>query len=169
MYTKIEPYRQSSLDMSTLDKTGINILDLPDEILLAISNKLNMVDVLYSLVGVNQRFDQLVLDPFYIHHLDLTDKSLIKTKSSVNNEVLDRICEAILPRINREINKLTVDQHSLERILHAAVYPQLYSLSLVDFQQDKLLPYLIGILFNYNLFYQQNISVISELTISFIY
>ncbi|CAF5099816.1 unnamed protein product, partial [Rotaria sp. Silwood1] len=30
----------------------MNILDLPDEILLAILNKMNMVDVLYSLEGV---------------------------------------------------------------------------------------------------------------------
>jgi hypothetical protein len=33
----------------------LNILDLPDEILLVILNKMNMVDVLYSLIDVNQR------------------------------------------------------------------------------------------------------------------
>ena len=64
----IDNYR---LDMSTVDINDINILDLPDEILLAIINKLNMIDILYSLVDVNQRFDRLVLDPLYIHHLDL--------------------------------------------------------------------------------------------------
>jgi hypothetical protein len=42
----------------------LSILDLPDEMLLTIFNKLNMVDVLYSLVDVNERFDRLVLDPF---------------------------------------------------------------------------------------------------------
>jgi len=136
--------------MSTLDKNGINILDLPDEILLAIGDKLNMVDVLYSLVDVNQRFDRVILDPLYIHHLNLTVKSFFKNNSSVDNQVLDRICQAILPRINSKISKITVDQHSMERILHAAVYPQLYSLSLVDFRQETLLPYLTGIFFNFN-------------------
>lgn len=150
IYTTIESYRQSPLDMSTLDKNDINILDLPDEILLAIINKLNMIDVLYSLVDVNQRLDRVILDPLYIHHLNLTVKSFFKNNSSVDNQVLDRICQAILPRINSKISKITVDQHSMERILHAAVYPQLYSLSLVDFRQETLLPYLTGIFFNFN-------------------
>ncbi len=44
----------------------LNILDLPDEILLIICSKMNIVDVLYSLVDVNQRFDRLVLDPLTI-------------------------------------------------------------------------------------------------------
>jgi hypothetical protein len=130
--------------MSNVDINDINILDLPDEILLTITNKLNMVDVLYSLVGVNQRFDQLVLNPLYTHHLDLRVKSLPNNKFSVGNRILNRICEEILPRINNKINKLTLDQHSMERILRAVVYPQLYSLTLVNFQPDTVLPYLIG-------------------------
>ncbi|CAF4046683.1 unnamed protein product [Rotaria sp. Silwood1] len=106
-----------------------------------------MVDVLYSLVSVNQRFDRLVLDPFNIHHLDLRIKSLIEHNFSVGNQVLDRICGEILPRINNKINKLTLDQHSMESILRPIVYPQLYSLTLVNLQSDTLLPYLTGILF----------------------
>ncbi|CAM4784840.1 unnamed protein product [Rotaria magnacalcarata] len=31
-----------------------------------------MVDVLYSFVDINQRFDQLVFDPFYIRNLNMT-------------------------------------------------------------------------------------------------
>ena len=42
---------------------NINILDLPDEMLLVIFNKLNMIDVLSSLVDVNERFNRLVFDP----------------------------------------------------------------------------------------------------------
>jgi hypothetical protein len=44
--------------MSTADINGINILHLPDKILLDITNKLNMIDVLYSLVGVNSGFNR---------------------------------------------------------------------------------------------------------------
>ncbi|CAF1532490.1 unnamed protein product, partial [Rotaria sordida] len=60
--------------METSNNYNINILDLPDEILFAIFNKLNMIDVFYSLVDVNKRFNRLILDPFYIHNLDLTVK-----------------------------------------------------------------------------------------------
>jgi hypothetical protein len=56
--------------MDILNNNNINILDLPDEILQFIFNKLNIVDILYSLVDVNQRFDRLALDPLYIQHLD---------------------------------------------------------------------------------------------------
>ncbi|CAF4540424.1 unnamed protein product [Rotaria sp. Silwood2] len=48
----------------------MNILDLPDEILISIFNKLNNVDILYSLVDVNQRFNRLSLSSLYIHDLD---------------------------------------------------------------------------------------------------
>ena len=116
--------------MSNVDINDTNKLNLPDEILLAIINKLNMIDVIYSLVGVNQRFDRLVLDPLYIHHLDLTVKSLLNNTFSVDKQVLDRICEEILPRINNKINELTIDPHSMERILGAVVYHQLHFHSL---------------------------------------
>ncbi|CAF0738190.1 unnamed protein product [Rotaria sordida] len=120
----------------------MNILDLPDEILLNIIKKLNMIDVLYSLVDVNQRFDRLVLDPFYTNHLDLTVKALLNDNFSIEKQVLSRICKEILPRINNKIKKLTVNQYSMEDILGAVVYPQLYSLSLINFESDTLLPYL---------------------------
>ncbi|CAF1127937.1 unnamed protein product [Rotaria sordida] len=130
--------------MSTGKKDAINILDLPDEIVLAIIRKLNMIDVLYSLVDVNQRFDRLVLDPLYVHHLDLTVTSLLNNNFSVGKKVLDRICEEILPRISNNIKKIILDQHSMERILPAIVFSQLYSLTLSTLQPDALLPYLTG-------------------------
>ncbi|CAF4355195.1 unnamed protein product, partial [Rotaria sordida] len=59
-----------------------------------------MVNVLYALVGVNQRFDQLVLDPLYIRNLDMTSmtmKSYHDRIYSIDNQVLSRICKNILP------------------------------------------------------------------------
>ena len=129
----------------------LNILDLPDEILFIIFNKLNMVDVLYSLVDVNQRFDRLVLDSLYIRDLDMTTimniNSLYDQTSSIDTQVLSRICEKILPRIHHQVNKLTVEQYSMKQILLTANYPQLYSLSLINFQEEILYQYLTGILF----------------------
>ncbi|CAF0867067.1 unnamed protein product [Rotaria sordida] len=105
-----------------------------------------MVDVLYSLVDVTQRFDQLILDPFYIHSLDMTSmtmKSYFDRIYSIDNQLLDRICQNILPRIHHQVNELIVEQHSMENVIHTINYPQLYSLSLIDFQEEILLNYLI--------------------------
>jgi hypothetical protein len=129
-----------------------NILDLPDEILLIIVNKMNIVDVLYSLVDVNQRFDRLVLDPLTIRNIDMTMKtfeSVYDQTFSIDDQILSRICDQILCRIYDQINALTVEQYSIKRILHATNYPQLYSLSLINFEGKILDQYLTGIVFNY--------------------
>ncbi|CAF3724798.1 unnamed protein product [Rotaria sp. Silwood1] len=100
-----------------------------------------MVDVLYSLVDIIQRFDQLIFDPFYIRNLNMTSmimKSYYDRIYSIDNQVLDRIYKNILPRIYHHVNKLIVEQHSIERVLHTISYPQLYSLTLMDFPQDVL-------------------------------
>jgi hypothetical protein len=130
--------------MDTSSYDHMNILDLPNEMLLTISNKLNMIDVLYSLVDVNERFDRLVLDPLYIHHLDMTIKPWLGCVFSINKQVLDRICEKVLPRIYHQVNQVSVEPHSIQRILHTVNYPQLYSLSLVHFPEDILFQYLSG-------------------------
>ncbi|CAF3743116.1 unnamed protein product [Rotaria sordida] len=106
-----------------------------------------MVDVLYSLVDVNQRFDKLLLDPLYIRNLDMTSmtmKSCFDLVYSIENKVLSRISKNILPRIHHQVNELTLEQDSMERILHRIHYPQHYSLSLIDFQEEVLIKYLTG-------------------------
>ncbi len=151
----------NELDMNISIKKHLNILDLPNEILLIIFNKLNMVDVLYSLVNVTQRFDQLILDPLYIHNLDMTSmtmKSYFDRTYSINNQLLSRICKNILPRIHHQVNGLIVEQHSMEHVIATINYPQLYSLSLIDFQAEILLNYLIGKIFHF-LFISINIIV----------
>jgi hypothetical protein len=135
--------------MNISNNNAINILDLSDEMLLAIFSKLNMVDVFYSLVGLNRRINRLIFDPFYIHHLDLTGKRVLDHNSPVNNEVFDGFGPKVLHRVHREVNKLTVDSLYMEYIISITDYPQLHSLSLVNFQQETLLKYLTGIFFNF--------------------
>ena len=106
-----------------------------------------MVDVLYSFVDANERFDRLVFDPFYIHNLDMTIKPMCNGNSSIDNKIVDRICEKILPRICHQVEKLIVESHSMKRIL-TVNFPQLYSLSLVNFQEEILLQYLTGMRFS---------------------
>jgi hypothetical protein len=108
-----------------------------------------MVDVLYSLVDVNKRFDQLLLNPLYIRHLDMTTKSCFDRTFSIDNQVLNRICFEILPRIHQQIKQLTLESHSMKSILLAVNYPELYSLSLVNFQEEILFQYLTGMLFDF--------------------
>ncbi len=107
-----------------------------------------MVDILFSLVGINERLDRLIFDPLYIRNLDMTimiTKALFLHTFSIDNHVLDRICEKILPRIHHQVNKLTVERRSMERVLRSFNYPQLYSLSLDDFPEEMLFQYLTGI------------------------
>ncbi|CAF4097680.1 unnamed protein product [Rotaria sordida] len=100
-----------------------------------------MVDVLYSLVDVNERFDRLIIDPLYIRHLDMTIKSSFDNIFPVDNKVLSRICEKILPRVYDQVNKLIVEPHAMKQVF-TINYPQLYSLSLISFQEEELFQYL---------------------------
>ncbi|CAF1015413.1 unnamed protein product [Rotaria magnacalcarata] len=116
--------------MNISNNNDLNILDLPNEILLKIFNKLTMTDVLYSLVNATQRFDQLVLDPLYIRKLDMTSmtmKSFHDRIYSIDDLVLDKICKNVLPRINHQVHELIVEQHSMKR----SSYYRIFSTSLV--------------------------------------
>jgi hypothetical protein len=126
--------------MNISNKIHPNILDLPNEILFLIINKLNIGDVLYSLMNLDQRFLQLVFDPLYIQNLNITVmtiNSYYNRSFSIHEQVLSRICENILPYIHNQIKKLVIEQQSIERIL-TFNYCQLYSLSLVNFNEDTL-------------------------------
>ncbi|CAF2140517.1 unnamed protein product, partial [Rotaria magnacalcarata] len=96
----------------------------------------------YSIVDVNERFNRLVFDPLYAHSLDLTVKSSSNYISSINNQMLDEVCEKVLPRIYHQINKLAVEPHSIERLLFTTGYPQLDSLSFINFQKETFYQYL---------------------------
>jgi len=139
--------------MNNLNNNDLNILDLPDEILFIIFKKLNTTDLLHSLVNVNRRFDRLALDSLYIRDLDMTDimtiNSLYDQTSSIDTQILSKICSKILPRIHHQVHKLTIEQYSMKQILLAANYPQLYSLSLINFEEKILYQYLTGTLFNF--------------------
>ncbi|CAF1339121.1 unnamed protein product [Rotaria sordida] len=95
-------------------------------------------------MDINERFAQLVVDPLYIHNLDMTImnmKSFYDRTFSIDDKILSRICDNILPRIHNQVTKLTVEQHSIERIL-TINYPQLYFLTLVNFKEEILFKYL---------------------------
>jgi hypothetical protein len=143
------------VDMNKSNNNHHYILDLPDEILFIILKKLNMVDVLSSLVDVNRRFHRLAIDSLYVRYFDMTDmmiiNSLCNKTSSIDTQILSRICKKILPRIHHQIHELIVEQYSMKQIL-AVNYPQLYSLSLINFEEGILYQYLTGIVFGFYYF-----------------
>jgi hypothetical protein len=135
--------------MNISNNNRLNIVDLPNEILLIIINKLNIGDVFYSFVDINKRFAELILDRLYIRNLNMTNmtmKSFYDRTFSIDDQVLSRLCKNILPQIHDQVNHLTVEQDSIERIFLTSDYPQLYSLSLVNLKEETFLQYLTGTL-----------------------
>lgn len=123
----------------------MTLLTLPDELLYTIFNKLNMVDVFYSLVDVNERFDRLALDSLYVHHLDFVMKPTVQRYSpSIRDQALKKICKRILPRICHVVHKLSVEPLFLEPVLRIGDYPRLHTLELVNFPIKTLLSQLTG-------------------------
>ncbi|CAF5028915.1 unnamed protein product [Rotaria sp. Silwood1] len=82
-------------------------------------------------------------------------KSYYDRRFSIDNNILSKICEKILPRIHHQLNELIVEQNSMKYILLTGNYPQLDSLSLVNFQKEILLQYLTGNSILHHLFTQQ--------------
>ncbi|CAF1023770.1 unnamed protein product [Adineta steineri] len=66
-------------------KNYLNILDIPDEVLFLIFQKLNTVERLSSLEDVNQRFHRLTFDPVLIRDLDMT------TITNIDSFYVDKI------------------------------------------------------------------------------
>lgn len=139
--------------MDNMEKKQVNILDLSDEILLQIFKKLRTIDVFHSLLDVNQRFNRVVFDSLYVRELDMNSSAtmhLLYTQTpSFDAGALRKICENVLPRINDQVYKLTVDQNTMKSILYATNYPNLYSLSLIDFQDKVLHEYLTSTVFHH--------------------
>jgi hypothetical protein len=79
-----------------MNRFNVNLLDLPDEILLMILRKLNNIDVLYSLLDIdNGRLDILAQEKIFTNILNFVDID--------NISLIDRFCIYILPRIRHNL------------------------------------------------------------------
>jgi len=119
-----------------MNNSTLSIVDLPDEILFIILKKLNNIDMLYSLVGANQKLDNVACDIHFTRAIDLMTISLNEADDSRPNTIFDRFCLHILPRIHNNMECLTVQACFLDRVLHASNYPNLRKLNLVDLKLD---------------------------------
>jgi hypothetical protein len=119
-----------------MNQSDIHLLDLPNEILIIILKKLDNIDVLYSLFGINnERLDALVEDGIFTNILNF-----VRTLS-ITDLMLDRFCAYILPRKHHCIKKLILETTYMKRILLAGDYPNLTSLELFNFGQKIVASY----------------------------
>ena len=125
----------------------IQLNDLPDEILLIIFKKMYNVEVLYSLIGVNKRLNKIVHDSIFTSHLTLMERCSDGLLYQLTDSILDRFCSYILPKIHQKIEWLHLESRSMERILRATNYPNLYGLGLYVTEIETALSLFIGKIF----------------------
>jgi len=116
----------------------IQFNDLPDEILMTILKKLNNVIVLYYFIGVNKRLNKIVHDPIFTRGLTLMICTSKDPVYPLPNPILDRFCFRILPEIHHQIKSLYLESLSMERILLATNYPNLFELGLFNIQETAI-------------------------------
>jgi hypothetical protein len=123
---------------------GIQLFDLPDEILLIIFEKFNNIELFYSLIGVHQRLDNVLHDSIFTNTLTLLDKFSPPHICSLSPSVLDRLCSQVLPDIAYKIKWLNVEGSSLARILSAEDFPNLSGLGVYRITKTHALHLLTG-------------------------
>ncbi|CAF3413958.1 unnamed protein product [Rotaria sp. Silwood2] len=125
-----------------MNQCNINLLDLPNEILLIILKKLDNTDVLYSLFDINnQRLDNILQRNTFTNSLNFVLTTLTDDILSISDPILDRFCKNILPRIHYNVKSLILNSFSMERILLAGDYPNLTELKIYNFNEKICLLY----------------------------
>ncbi len=131
---------QSHLNMN---RSNVQFLDIPNEILLIILKKLDNIDVLYSFVGINNdRLNILAQENIFTNTLDFV--SALTDSYSIPDPILNRFCLYILPRIHHNVKYLVLESSYMERFLLAADYPYLAELKVFNFNQDIASIYFTG-------------------------
>ncbi|CAF3980128.1 unnamed protein product [Adineta steineri] len=113
----------------------VQLNDLPDEILMMILRKIWNIRVLYSLIGINQRLDRIACDSIFTRYLSLVNRSSNNSVAPLTNEVLNRFCSQILPKIHHHIRRLDLESSTMERILSTTNYPNLHQLGLFNLHE----------------------------------
>jgi hypothetical protein len=127
---------------------SIELNDFPDEILIIIFKKLCNIEVLNSLKGVNKRLNTVAYDPIFTNHLSMMRRSSNNIIYPLPDLMLDQFCTQILPEIHHKINWLDLESTSMDRILRAANYPNLYKLGLYSIDTDTATSLFIGKIFS---------------------
>src|ERR1700722_19426392 len=100
-----------------MEHSIVQLIDLPDELLVMIFQRLNNVELLYSLMGINTRLDRIISDPVFTTYLTLFRYFSNHHICPLVDTVLGRFCSQILPKIHYKINVLHLESSSMGRIL----------------------------------------------------
>jgi hypothetical protein len=132
-----------------MNQHNVHLLDLSNEILFLILRKLDNIDVLYSLLGINnQRLEIIVQQQIFTNILNFASISQSTDEiSSISGSILDRFCIDILPKIHKNVKSLILEPVSMERILRAGNYPNLTELKFFNFDKAIFSRYFMGKLF----------------------
>ncbi|CAF0719880.1 unnamed protein product [Rotaria sp. Silwood1] len=115
----------------------VQLNDLSDEILLIIFKKLEKLDVLYSLIGVNKRLNKIAHDSMFTSSLTLFHHLLYDYIYRLSDSMLDRFCFQILPEIHHKIKWLDIEASSMKRIFLSAIYPNLFGLGIYNIETEN--------------------------------
>jgi hypothetical protein len=117
--------------------------------LFLILKKLENIDVLYSLLGINnQRLDIIAQEQIFSNILNFVSMSQSTDEiSSISDSILNQFCISILPRIHRNVKSLILESGSMECILGASHYPNLTELKLFNFNKAIVSRYFMGKIF----------------------
>ncbi|CAF2725720.1 unnamed protein product [Rotaria sp. Silwood2] len=106
-----------------MNRPSIHRLDLPNEILFNILEKLDNIDVLYLLSGINnERSVSITRDETFSNILNAA--STIHSTTIIDS-ILGRFYNYILPRIHKHVKCLIVEPASMEHVLLTTHYPNL--------------------------------------------
>ena len=127
-----------------MERSLVELNDLPDEILLTIFKKLDNISLLNSLMCVNRRLHTIVCDAMFTSHLTLMKRLFDDSVHPLSNSILDRFCSQILPEIHCRIKWLDLEPSSMDRIFLATDYPNLYGLGLFDISIERAVSLFTG-------------------------
>jgi hypothetical protein len=143
VYTYIQQCDQLQINMQAI-YNSCELLDLSDDILLIIMEKLKPIDVLHSLVGVNKRLNKVARNRISNSCISLLEISSTGCICSRNKSELDRFCSISLPEMHHNIKKMLLESSSMERILLSGDYPNLSVLCLFILEFKMFSNYLSG-------------------------
>ena len=117
----------------------VQLNDLPDELLMYSFKQMKNVEVLYSLLGINERLNSILQDRIFTNRLNFLKWSPKKFLNIFSPDIIfDRFCLQILPAIHEKIQWLDVDSSSMKQILCAANYSNLYGLGLFNIEEKTI-------------------------------
>ncbi|CAF4308093.1 unnamed protein product, partial [Rotaria sordida] len=121
-----------------MNQHNVRLLDLPNEILFLILKKLDNIDVLYSLLDINnQRLNIIAQEQNFTNILNFVPISQSTDEiSSISDAILNRFCIDILPRIHKNVKSLSIESIYLGYIFGAGHYPNLTELKLFNFNKN---------------------------------